>query len=376
MNWKNKFPWLIFSLVALFLGAYVLFIAKVQLAGDIAEYYGVTESVVNHFGLNLTDQDRTNLEKVLHPAYFEMSGYYLDGVDQNRYPVHFWFYSLLAVPFRLILSQLNLDPRKSLLIVNWLSVVTAVALIFKRYLTNSAKRLALLVAVFTGALMSFLVWPGPDLWYLSLLLIVPFAFFNQDYWLAVVLTIIASWHSQPLVVLAAGLTAYAVFTTVKKQLKSRSKKNVIIFLLKNSMVGAVLGLIALIPYFYNLAVFGVLTPWTQLQDGWTIIRGFGLHNASLWKFYEQWLDLNIGLFWYASAVFILALLGIFKRKFKKEPLIALLFLSLITAFSIRPIRPGIMEQLDLVQQTRSLSFTYFDLFCCPGLYLETGLHIC
>ena len=331
MNWKNNWIWLPVIILTLFLGWYVLFQAQIQQAGDIAEYYGVTESIVNHLGVKLTTEDRASLEEVLHPEYFDMPGYYLTGRGGSRYPVHFWFYSLLAVPFRLILSWLNINPIRSLFLVNLGSIVLAAGVIIKRYLRQPTRQLALLGTVFSSALMSFLVWPGPDLWYLSLLLVVPFAFFNQDYWLAAVLAALASWHSQPVIILAAGLTVYALMQTMALQKNSllESVKNLEF---KYVLLSAGIGLLALFPYSYNLLAFGVLTPWTKLRDGWTVMRGFGLHNASLWKFYEQWFDLNIGLFWYAPAVFILSVLSVVKDiSEQRGKLFFFISLSLLTA---------------------------------------------
>ena len=88
---KKIAPWLLLAALSIFLCYYFLFRAQVQLGGDIVEYYGITESVKNHFSFELTVEDRTNLEQVLHKAYFEDPGYYISGTDQKRYPVHFIF---------------------------------------------------------------------------------------------------------------------------------------------------------------------------------------------------------------------------------------------------------------------------------------------
>ena len=324
-----KPSWIIFTIIAIFLGWYVVFVAKVQLAGDIAEYYGVTESLANHGSVELSYEDRGDLEKVLHKAYFEMPGYYVEGRGGARYPVHFWFYSILSLPIRLLMSLSEIDARRSLLVVNWLSVVAAVGFIFKRYINEEVKRVTIMVMVFTGAMMSFLVWPGPDMWYLSLLLIVPFAYFEGDYWLAAVFAALASWHSQPVIIMAAGLTGYAVF---RAWLNKQSDKKVLKPNWSSLFWAGLIGCFTLFPYAYNYYAFDTLTLWTKLQDGWTIMRGFGAHNMSLWKFYEQWFDLNIGLFWYAPAVFILGIVGIWKNRPKKISLWFFVFITLVTAF--------------------------------------------
>ncbi len=68
-----------------------------------------------------------------------------------------------------------------------------------------------------------------------------------------------------------------------------------------------------------------MTPWTILKDGWTLIYGFGMHNMSLQKLFEQFFDLNIGLFWYAP---VLLLTGIILVSFHLRRNIPLMVISL------------------------------------------------
>ena len=75
-------------LAGLIFGAF-LAVPPPQPAGDIAEYFGITESVLRHRSINLTPGDQTTLSQPLHPQYFTNPGYYIAGVDGNRYPVHF-----------------------------------------------------------------------------------------------------------------------------------------------------------------------------------------------------------------------------------------------------------------------------------------------
>lgn len=326
---RKMIPWFLWYVVTMFLLGYFLLVADFQQGGDITEYYGITESLKQHGGVTLGEVDRQELEKVLHPSYFENPGYYVQGRDENRYPVHFVAYSVLAYLIRMVLHVFRLEELRTLWIVNILSLSGALWWIMSRYLKDIFGRLALLGLVYTSALAFFYVWPGPDLWYLSLLLVVPFAFFKGEYWLAACLSVLASWHSQPLIVLAAGITIYALF---KSWLIKMDHQTLLRPDIKNLVWAGLLGLVALIPYAYNFYAFGVLTPWTKLQDGWTVMNGFGLHNASLRKFLEQWFDLNVGLFWYAPVIFILGLIGIIRMRKIKYELWYFVGMIFITAF--------------------------------------------
>jgi hypothetical protein len=129
-------------------------------------------------------------------------------------------------------------------------------------------------------------------------------------------------------ILAFFISIYALIQNFKRDktlLKNVTDNSMLI--LKLQSVGALL----LVPILYNLQYFGKWSPWTSLQDGWTILNGFGIHNISLQKFFEQFFDLNIGLFFYAPFLFATGALFIGKY-FKNRDVVFLTVAYLITAF--------------------------------------------
>lgn len=322
----KKLPWIALFTTVFFMLAYVIFAAKLQPAGDIAEYYGITQSLINHGGIDLTQKDQENLSKELHPQYFSDPTYYIRGRDDKRYPVHFIAYSILITPLRLLF----LDPQKTLAIGNILIAMATIVVIFKRFVLSISQRLFFLVIFFLSPLLSFLVWPGPDILFISFLLLTLFSFFNKNYKTASIFAILASWHSQPLVPLALVFTAYYVI--YKSSLSIGSE--VIRFRISIKLILTALFLILLIflPYAYNYIVFGVLTPWTILQDAWTQTHGIGLHNASLKKLFEQFFDLNIGLFWYAPLLVIGGIYGTIRLSHSNRLILPVFAIYLLTSF--------------------------------------------
>lgn len=315
-----KIIWSIYCLITVSLFIFLLTSTPPAPAGDIVEYYGITESLINHQGINLTREDQQNLSITLHPEYFQDPGYYIMGSDGNRYPVHFILYSILAVPARLFLRLFNLPELHTLTLLNTLILSTAVFVIIKRFLKSSLQKIIFLLAIYLSPLVFFLTWPGPDLYYLSLLLLAIFFFFDKQYAISAILAIFASWHSQPLMVLAVSMIAYYIF----------SRK----FNINPVVVATVLAmfLLLVIPYLFNLAVFGTFTPWTILEDGWTKLYGFGLQNVSLQKLFEQFFDLNMGLFWYAPVILILGLFFFVNSSFRNQQSLFILAIVLVTAF--------------------------------------------
>lgn len=271
----------------------VVLVTPVQKAGDIAEYYGMTESLVNHGGITLQPVEQKHLESVLHPAYFTDPEYYVAGRDGARWPVHFFFYSLIALPIRLMLQLFGMNELYTLSVTNILILTVTALFVVNNFLKTNRSRVLFLLLLYVSPLLFFITWPGPDLLYCCLLLVSIFYFFEKKYFTAAILAGMASWQSQPLIIITLFMALY--FFDKKKSIIYRLSS--IIFLL---------GIIVL-PYLYNLYAFGALTPWTRFENGWTLINGFGIQNIRIGKLYEQFFDPNIGLFWWAPLLGSLSL---------------------------------------------------------------------
>lgn len=335
----NKIIWAVFGIITVLLLVFFLLYQPTTSGGDMLEYFGITETLIKNKALHLTDEALGNLKNSLNPGYFlnfeksDWNGgllYYMRAKDGELYPVHFIFYSILALPFRLFLKLFQLNELNTFRITN-LAIFTTTAYIVMRYfLTSSFKRAVFLIVFYLSPLVWFLIWPGPDIYYSCLLLIAVFLFFQKRYILTLILTAFASWHSQPLLITLVGFTA--CYLSIKiKILKVEGKKQIV---LDPRVILSTLLIIFLasLPYLYNYFLFGVFTPWTVLKDGWTQLNGFGLQNISLKKLFEQFFDLNIGLFWYAPLIIILSGYFIFKSIVKEKKSLFILLLVLITVF--------------------------------------------
>jgi hypothetical protein len=325
----NKILWVIFTGITVFFLAYILFFVKLEPAGDIAEYFGITESILNHGSIELTQQDEQNLSKILHPAYFQDPQYYIKGKDGNRYPVHFPLYSFLAVLVRVILIFFQLDELKTLAITN-LAILTITSFwIVKKFLTSPFQRIVFLAVVYLSPILSFIIWPGPDLFYVCMLLLAFFYFYKKRYLATVIFAILASWQSQPLVITALAAFGNYFLSETHKKINNESYLQIG---WKTVFISVLLLTLIFIPYFLNLALFGLLTPWTIIENGWTKMNGFGLQNASLQKLFEQFFDLNMGLFWYAPIIFLTGCFFFIKslKSDKREWLVLLTLI--VTAF--------------------------------------------
>lgn len=329
MSAKAVLTWAVFSILSIVFLSYFVLFPPVNYGGDIAEYYGITESLKNHFGYNLTFEDRKILETKLQKAYFEDPSYYILGVDNHRYPVHFVAYSTLVTPIRLLIEYLNLNSLIALSLTNLLIFTVVNFLIIKNFLHNHFQKIGFIIIAYLSPLIYFIIWPGPDIFYTALLLLSIFLFFKAKFFLSALVVALASWHSQPLAIISLAAIVYYFITHTNLLLNHEHQ---IIIRSRILLGSAFLILITLVPYFYNYLIFGMLTPWTEFKDGWTQINSFGLQNISLKKLFEQFFDLNIGLFWYFPIAFLVGIFYLIKSIISDKRFLFIPILILITAF--------------------------------------------
>lgn len=329
---KNKIPFILLVIINITILALLFFSYKPSRGGDIVEYYGMTESISRHADIHLSPEDQVAIEKYLSPIYFSDPQYYIKGVNGERYPVHFFFYSLLLTPAVLILKLLRLHPFYAFSLTNLTILLTTIVYLFKHHIPDWQKRLFLLFLIYASPILGFIVWQGPDLFYVSMLLLATFSFFSKHYLKAAAFAVLASWHSQPLVIIALlSILFYLSKRILGKDVAGQPDKIVKKDSIETILLAFSLGFLLLLPYFFNLISFGVFTPWGLIENGWTQINGFGVQNISLKKLFEQFFDPNMGLLWYAPIVVVLGSIRLIKEK-KNKVILSVFLVFLASAF--------------------------------------------
>lgn len=133
----TKLTSIIFIFITVCVLDYFLIKPAVNWGGDIIEYYGITESLINHGSPKLTSQDKSNITKLLNPAYFEDPQYYIKNSSGDRYPVHFIFYSILLIPMRVLLEIFGQNPIKTIALTNLIILSLTVLFIIKKFITGT-----------------------------------------------------------------------------------------------------------------------------------------------------------------------------------------------------------------------------------------------
>lgn len=282
---------------------YFITIPSIRVGGDVVEYFGTSVSVMNHAGINLTPQDKTDIEKWLGNGYFKNPEYYLTGRDNNRFPVHFFAYSLVNVPVHAILRLTHQNELKTFALTNTIILSIIVFLILFFFVKNPRQRLMFIILVYLSPLIYHLAWPGPEVFSLSLILLSIFLFFENRFIAASVIAAVAAWQSQPLIFIPLSYAAMCIYYTpgvygghpggVNKSL-----------LMKNILMVIFLTSIIFLPNIYYYIALGAPTAYAKLSN-------VGLSNFTFKKLYELFFDLNIGVFFYMPVLFITGATSIF-----------------------------------------------------------------
>lgn len=300
--------------------------------GDGPEYVLMTESFYQHFSPDLQPIDgkgylnyleeknlevyrrdeferaASDLSKTLNPTG------YVKANNGKWYCYHFWFYSLINLPARTVLSALNLDIRATFLATNLALLFLALWLISGFKNLNWNHRLILGLMLISSPLFWYLDWAHPEVFIGTMVFLAILYFFNQKYYASLLLLSLSSMQHTPLAVPAFALVLFILYRE-----KIKLKTIGLLFL------GGFWVLVPLLFYYFHFGVFSLLKEYGDLSSDLISIR----------RFYDFIFDLNQGMIVGIPAYLIL-LLGlitkdIIQRNWRPEYLL-LLFIGLMSLF--------------------------------------------
>ena len=314
-SWQEILYWVLFGVIGSGLLLFFLFNPTVQLGGDVVEYYGMTESLTNHAGLNLTDQDKAEIEQRIGPDAFRNTEYYIEGNNNQYYAGHFAAYSILNVPIRVLLDVFQDDPAKMFRITNTLILFAALGFVSLKVVTTTWQRYLLLGLTLLSPILSLLVWPGPEVYIYSFLLLSFFLYAERKYLPAIACAVLASWQSQPLVLIPAALLAFHFNATLhRKELDAKYFYSSIL-----------LGLLMIVPNIYYFITLGSFSAFAKLQ-------AVSSQSITLQRLVDFFIDPNIGFFWYIPVLVVIGIVFAVQLV-RRQPLLLLVLplLAVITA---------------------------------------------
>ncbi len=304
---KNSLALIGLSLFS-FICAVLILTHPPKIGGDIVEYLGITQTLSTHATLDLKESDKAVIKKIIGPIYQENGEYYLEGRNNLRYPTHFPLYSILALPIRTALHVFQLNELLSFSLLNIAILFLTGLYCLKNGFKLESEKIPFLLLLLASPLLFYITWPGPELLLVCLLLVGIFLVKNGRTSQGVLCMIIASWQSQPLLLIPLAVLLHQIAIGYKKN--GLQKKNLF------------LAILLLVPNAYYFFLFNSPTAFAKLA-------GFGLSNFTIQKPLELFFDPNFGLFFYAPILFIFGILGIIH--YKKKGLIPLILICICTS---------------------------------------------
>jgi hypothetical protein len=248
---------------------------KSQRYGDGNEYYLMLESLRNHLSPDLQKGDIDHSYNGERNAFGEKAdpywGYF-KGKDQHWYSQHFWAYSLFSLPVKVGLALVGVKESKTLQITNaLLYALTLLVINFFSKFEEQQKLFFVLLLTFSPALW-FIHWTHPEIFILCWVTISLICLHSNKNGGAIISAGIASWQNQ-------GLALFVLFLVIKAVWTSHFKIKALI------QYGALSSLVFL-PNLFYLMVFGRFNPLSDAA---------ATANISLFRIFETFFDLNIGL---------------------------------------------------------------------------------
>ena len=275
-----------------------MFVVNPKRYGDGHEYYLMTESLSNHLSPDLQSRDTQTMEKLkikFGLRYDTQRGYY-KAKDNSFYCYHFWAYPLFNLPVKFMLRALHLNELKVCQITNSVLLILALFhIIFISKLTELQKMLFSLLIVFCPALW-FIHWPHPEIFSYSFV-VMSLVYMSVKKWAASILcAAIAATQNQPLIF-------FVVFLWITGMVDSKEKG-------KDFFVMSLSALPAFTPNIFYYTKFGV--PSLLFE------KAAALNNMSIFRVWEMFFDLNIGMLPYIPVALFVFFGVVFRDILKKR----------------------------------------------------------
>ncbi|MEQ8624988.1 MAG: hypothetical protein RJQ00_12575 [Vicingaceae bacterium] len=261
--------------------------------GDGVEYVLITESFVNHGSPDLRGEDAAEYMAKLNKKGLEIHrkgdfiktanvgsegvtllGYFPSLRNNKIYGYHFWFYSLLAAPARLVLEQLDEDIRLAHLATNLFFIFLAlwVFLTYSKF-TWGEKIVFSLLFLFSPILW-YIDWAHTEVYSGVLVFVAIFYYYTDRKYITLLLVSLASLQNQALFVLA--LLVF-IELLIKNGL---GVKNLLKLFFSSFWI-----IIPLCFYYYHFNDFSLIN-----NEGYIDVNNISLKR--LWSFF---FDLNQGM---------------------------------------------------------------------------------
>lgn len=286
--------------------------------GDAMEYVYMTEAFSKYAAPDLRqeaiDEVARKLKWIERTAPSQPYSGFFEANNGKWYSYHFWFYSLLATPIKMMLEVMYIDPYRCFAVLNCILFVAVIYHLYKYLNLEKEKKILFIGLVVINPVVWYLQWPHTEVYSYVLVLYSLLFYSNNKYAYAILMSSFGAIHNPPVIILGLFIGILALF----KFLKSKDYIRIVYCILA--------GVPASMPFIFYYLYFD--TPNLIVKIG-----GAGLQHVSFQKIYDFFFDFNFGLLAYVPLVLFLfiiaALKAIIKRNFTKFGLIIVVILMMV-----------------------------------------------
>jgi len=291
-----------------------------QRYGDGMEYMLMTQAFQDHFSPNITNQDYQNASAEFNYEIPPKLGGIFESNSGNWYSYHFWLYSLLVMPSKVIIKLLNGNQLSAYYLTNAVLYLLAIYYAYRKLKADDKTKLVWVLLFGFNPAIFYVSWTHPEVFTYSLTCISLAMFYNKEYRKAIITLSVASTQNQPIIFLGIlYFIEYCLQLFSKKnrqanfELKEISTRFIKPFILTGLCFSP-----ALIPPLFYFISFGKLS-----------LLPFQYSSDAISKISSLFFDLNFGMIVFIPLILILFLVALahsFTRNAKGLLYIATVFL--------------------------------------------------
>jgi len=296
---------------------------KPQVEGDAAEYVMMQQSFRNHFTPEFRDTDIDSYYDLVEKCQSEklsiwfqhvflqgiqkddyQGGGYLKGRNGYYYSCHFWTYSMIGLPIRIVFDWLGFNPLGSFVLLNSMLVVGCLILTWSIPFYTPIEKAFLELMLVGSCAVYYFGWIHPEVFTTCLVYCGLILSKKSNYlgWSCFCFAL-ASTHNPPIAFVIPGFGLYWILIR-KRQDQRTIVEAVFHHNSRRYLLLAFSVFLILLPSFYFLWVIHATNPIVSTG-------GADFSNISLSRLSSLWFDLNQGMILGFGALMLFCSIAIF-----------------------------------------------------------------
>ncbi|NFI51515.1 hypothetical protein FDA52_00715 [Clostridium botulinum] len=320
----SKYMIIIFSAIVMIA---MCFVIKPNIYGDGQEYALMTQAFENHFSPDVSKldiaagTDSYNYNFILNREDGEYPyGFFTSNYEKN-YSYHFWLYSLLVMPIKLILGLLKANQLRCFQIFNAIIYILTLLYTYKKLKISEKSKFFIITFLIVNPALYYIVWTHPEIFTFSLVCISLVMHLNKEYEKAIFTVSVASMQNQPIIFLG-GMYFIDYFIT-----KYTSKNNInfkeYIFQFMKKAIFFIPFFIPLVFYYINYGTFSLIAS-----------KGYVKIDGIIKKIVSLFFDLNQGIVVFMPIFILIFFIILFSGLIKKNVKALLNMITILVIISV------------------------------------------